>query len=139
MLRALTASRNIDVIVLTETWLSSQIEDSELTISGYSLPRRIGVHGGVTAFIKSTFSHETVADSISWDDRSEILAFKIYGPREIQLDIIVVYCRPSQLFNLDGILIERLQEFSRTSSIILVGNVNAPNVNWKDMATSSHE
>ncbi len=92
MLRALTASGNIDVIVLTETWLSSQIEDSELPMSGYSLlrrDRRIGVHGGVAAFIKSTFSHETVADTC--DDQLEILAFKIYGPREIQLDIIVVY------------------------------------------------
>ncbi len=94
MLRALTASRNIDVIVLTETWLSSLIEDSEHTMSGYSLlrrDRRIGVHEGVAAFIKSTFSHETVADSILWDDQLEVLAFKIYGPREIQLDIIVVY------------------------------------------------
>ncbi len=36
----LRASRNIDVIVLTETWLSSKIEDSELTMSGYSLLRR---------------------------------------------------------------------------------------------------
>ncbi len=35
MLRALTASRNIDVIVLTETWTSSQIEDNELTMRGY--------------------------------------------------------------------------------------------------------
>ncbi len=61
----------------------------------------------MAAFIKSTFSHETVADS--WDDQLEVLAFKIYGPREIQLDIIVVYGPPSQLFNLDGILIERLQ------------------------------
>ncbi len=43
------ASRNNDVIVLTETWLLSQIEDSELTLSGYSLlrrDRRIGDHGG---------------------------------------------------------------------------------------------
>ncbi len=66
MLRALTASRNIDVIVLTETWLSSHIKGSELSMSGYSLlrrDRRIGVHGGAAAFIKSTFSHETVADS----------------------------------------------------------------------------
>ncbi len=106
MLRALTASRNIDVIVLTETWLSSQIEDSELTISGYSLLRRdrkIGIHGGKAAFIKSTFSHETVADTC--DDQLEVLAFKVYGPREIQLDIIVVYRPPSQSINLDGILI----------------------------------
>ncbi len=91
MLRALTASRNINVIVLTETWLSSQIEDSEFTMSGYSLlrrDRRIGVHGGVAAFIKYTFSHETVADSR--DDQLEVLAFKIYGPREIQLNITEV-------------------------------------------------
>ncbi len=97
MLRALTASRNIDVIVLAETWPSSQIEDNELTMIGYSFlrrDRRIGVHGGVAAFIESTFSHETFADSR--DDQLEVLAFKIYGPREIQLDIIVVYRSPPQ-------------------------------------------
>ncbi len=72
MLRALTASRNIDVIVLTETWLSSQIEVNELTLSGYSLlrrDRRIGAYGGVATFIKSTLSHETVADTTSLDDQ----------------------------------------------------------------------
>ncbi len=64
-------------------------------MSGYSLlrrDRRIGVHGGVAAFIK--FSRETGADSISWDDQLEVEAFKIYGPREIQLDFIVVYRPP---------------------------------------------
>ncbi len=68
MLRDLTASRNIDVIIQTETWLSSQIEDGEPTLSGNSLlrrDRRIGVHGGIAAFKKFKFSHETVADSIS--------------------------------------------------------------------------
>ncbi len=65
-------------------------------MSGYSLLRRDrtkGVHGEVAAFIKSAFSHGTVADSR--DDQLEVLAFKIYGPREIQLDIIVVYRPPS--------------------------------------------
>ncbi len=107
-----------------------------ITMSGYSLlrrDRRIGVHGGVATFIKSTFSHETVADSR--DDQSEVLAFKIYGPREIQLDIIVVYRPPSQ-WQFDK---KRIQEFSRASNIILVGDFNAPNINWKDMTTSSHE
>ncbi len=91
----------------------------------------------MAAFIKSTLSHETVADTC--DDQLEVLAFKIYGPREIQLDIIVVYRPPSQSFNLDGILIERLQEFSRASNMILVGDFNAPNINWQDMTTPSHE
>ncbi len=52
MLRILSVLRNIDVTVLTETWLSKQIEDSELTLSGYSplrRDRRIGVYGGVAA------------------------------------------------------------------------------------------
>ncbi len=141
MLRALTASRNIDVIVLTEAWLSSQIEVNELILSGYSLlrrDRRIGVHGGVAAFIKSPLSHETVDDTTSWDDQL-VLAFKIYGPRDIQLDIIVVYRPPSQAFNLEGILIERLQEVTRAANLILVGDFNARNVNWKDVTTSSHE
>ncbi len=60
------------------------------------------------AFIKFTFSHET-ADLISWDNQLEVLAFKIYGPMGIRLDIIVVYRLPSQKFKLNGILIERLQ------------------------------
>ncbi len=142
MLRALTASRNIDVIVLTETWLSSQIEDSELTMSGHSRlrrDRRIGVHGGVAAFIKPTFSHENVADSISCHDKLEVLAFKIHGAKDVQLDIIVVYRPPIQSVNLEGIPIERIQEFSRASNMILVGDLCARNVNWKDITTSSHE
>ncbi len=44
-----------------------------------------------------------------------------------------------QSFNLDGILIEKLQEVARGTYLILVGDFNAPNVNWKDMTTSSHE
>ncbi len=55
MLRVLTASRNIDVILLTETWLSCKIDDKELSLNGYSLlrrDRRMGIHGGVAAFIK---------------------------------------------------------------------------------------
>ncbi len=86
----------------------------------------------MAAFMKSTLSHETVADTC--DDQLEVLAFKINGPREIQLDIIVVYRPPSQSFNLDGILKERLQEFSRASATILVGDFND-----FDMTTSSHE
>ncbi len=46
---------------------------------------------------------------------------------------------PSQSFNLDGILIERLQEFLRASNMILVGDFNAPNINWQDITTPSHE
>ncbi len=103
-------------------------------MSGCSLlrrDRRIGAHGGVAAFIKSTLSHETVVDSISWDDQLEELAFKIY--------VIVVYRPPNHSFNWDGILIERLQEVTRAANLILVGDFNAPNVNWKDITASSHE
>ncbi len=68
----------------------------------------------MVALIKFTRTHETVADSIPWDDQLlellddqliEVLAFKIYGPRDIKFDIIVVYAHPSKSFNLDGMLI----------------------------------
>ncbi len=74
MLRALTASRNIDVILLT--WLSCTIDDKELSLKGYSLFRRIGIHGGVAASIKSSLSYETLADPMSGEEQLELLAFK---------------------------------------------------------------
>ncbi len=79
MLRALTASRNKDVRLLTETRLSCEIDDRELSLKGYSLlrrDRRIGIHGGVAAFIKSYLSYETLADQMSGEEQLQLLAFK---------------------------------------------------------------
>ncbi len=71
MLRVLTASTNIDVILLTETRLSCKIDGRELSLKGYSLLRRdrhIGIHGGVAAFIKSSLSYGTLANSMSGEE-----------------------------------------------------------------------
>ncbi len=95
--KPITASSNIDVILLTETWLSCKIDDRELSLKGYSLlrrDRRIGIHGGVAAIIKSSLRYETLADPMSGDEQLELLAFKLHGPRQTQLDAILVY-RPS--------------------------------------------
>ncbi len=43
----------------------------------------------------------------------------------------------NQSFNLDSILIEKTQKVTRATNLILIGDLNAPNVNWKDMTTSS--
>ncbi len=56
-----------------------------------------------------------------------VLARMLAETVRIQSDIIVVYRPPSQSFNLDGILIERLQEFSRASNIILTGHIIVKN------------
>ncbi len=130
MLRALTVSRNIDVIIVMKTWLSCQIDDSEL--KAYSLLRRdrsIGIHGGAAAFIKPSLSYETVADSMSWNEQIEILAFKIHRLRNTPLDIIVVYAPSSQYCNLHTILIERPQEVMQTTNSLLIGDSNSHNGN----------
>ncbi len=87
MLRFLTASRNTDVILLTETWLSCKIDDRELSLKGCSLlrrDRRIGIHGGVAAFIKSSLSYEILADPMSGEEQLELFAFKLHRPRQTQ-------------------------------------------------------
>ncbi len=50
--KLLTASRNINFIVLIETWQNKPT---------------IGVEAGVVSFIKSSFNHEAVNDLGSWD------------------------------------------------------------------------
>ncbi len=82
MLRVLTASRNTDVILLTETWLSCKTDDRELSLKGYSLlrrDRRIGIHGGVAAFIKSSLSCETLADPMSGEEQLECYHLSYMG------------------------------------------------------------
>ncbi len=74
VLRVLTASRNVDVILLTKTWLSCKIGDRELSLKGHSLlrrDRRIGIHGGKAAFIKLSLSYETLADPMSGEEQLE--------------------------------------------------------------------
>ncbi len=103
MLWVFTASRNTDVILLTETWLSCKIDERELSLKGYSLlcrDRRVGIHGGVAAFIKSSLSYEILADPMSGEEQLELLAFKLHGPRQTQLHVILVYRPPKSIFQL---------------------------------------
>ncbi len=75
MLQVLTASRNIDVILITETWLPCKIDDRELSLKGYSFlhrDRRIGIHGEVEALTKSSLSYETLADPMSGEEQLEL-------------------------------------------------------------------
>ncbi len=133
MLRVLTTSRNIDVIIVMKTWLSCQIDDSEL--KAYSLLRRdrsIGIHGGAAAFIKSSLSYETVADSMSWNEQIKILAFKIHRLRNTPLNIIAIHAPSSQYFNVDTILIEKLQEVMQTTNSLLIGDSSAHNAQWNE-------
>ncbi len=54
-LRVLSASKNIDIILLTKNWLSCKIYGSEASLKEYSFlrrDRRIGIHGGIAAFKK---------------------------------------------------------------------------------------
>ncbi len=111
-----------------------------LRLCGYVLLRRdrkIGVRGREAAFIKSTCSHETVADSLLWHDQLEVLAFKIYGLRDIKVDISVVYRPPSQSFNLDGILIERLQETTRATNLTSTHRTSTGKT-WRLLVTYQH-
>ncbi len=38
------------------------------------------------AFIKTSLSYEILADPMSGEDQLELLAFRVYGPRQAQLD-----------------------------------------------------
>ncbi len=98
MLRTLTASPDIDIVLLTEVWLSCRVGDSELTLKDYSLLRRdlnIWVYGGVVTPIKSTIGYDAGAESISWGDQLSVFALKVLGPRKTVLGIAVLY-RPLQ-------------------------------------------
>jgi len=54
----LLSSESIDIVAVTETWLSDEIPDSVVSINGYVVIRRdriTGIGGGVMCYISNRF------------------------------------------------------------------------------------
>ncbi len=60
----LVESENIDIFCISETWLSPEVADSEITVDGYALYRkdRGSRGGGVAMYVKSDIPHSFRSD-----------------------------------------------------------------------------
>lgn len=124
---------DLDILVLSETWLKNSISDSDVALMGYNLYRvdRTGRGGGVSIYVKTGFS-VTILKAVTIPRNFEFLALKVQlGPNSVI--VVGVYRPPSaELGSIDAIA--DLLSHNSDAELIVMGDFN---LNWLN-DTSSH-
>ena len=115
-----------DVLTISETWLTSNISDDEISIPGYSLTRnnRIEKHGGgMLAFVKNTIPYKTRVDLLNKNIESTVIV--ITRPKSKSLFILTIYRAPDQpLETFTHELHTALSSIPLDAEIVLLGDFN---------------
>ena len=138
-MHCLIDSTNPDILIGTETWLSSSISSSEFFPSGYTVYRkdREDGYGGVLLAHKTSYkSHQLTSDSTC-----ELLACQIELHNN-PLIILAAYRPPrSDLTYLEKLCLEmeRICHSNPSAVIWLAGDLNLPDINWETNSITRHQ
>jgi hypothetical protein len=120
-----------DIIALTETWLTEEIKDVEINIPGYQIFRRdrkiTKRGGGVLLYINENIPTMQITPRISSELKLELLIVHIQKP---SLVVALVYRPPNQEVQVDDILLNELRNICKHKEIVVVGDFNAPSIDW---------
>jgi hypothetical protein len=140
-LRAVAATEEPDLILLTESWCNVEIGNGELEIYGYQLEidcRRDrvdttnGIGGGLLAYTKTGLAIRTIR---KFDDNkfNQFCAFKLLTMNP--LNIILIYRPPnSGIANTEELC--KLMD-NADSNTILIGDFNFPEIKWQSKTTTA--
>ena len=121
--------RDEDVYVLgvSETWLTSSVLDSFISVPGYDIVRSDSPSDrrkhGVAVYIRRGIRYEVVPGTVSNVVTVKLLDFDIY--------IITLYRAPSYSHEENTQLISFLSNFCGTREVVLQGDFNLPSLRWE--------
>ena len=137
-LEATMLLESYDLIALTETWWDES-HDWRVAIYGYRLirRRRWGKKGGdITLYIKKSMQHEELSLNRS-HKQVEILWIRTRDRGNKGNLVVGVYYRPpDQGEPTDESSFLQLQEASYSQSLVLLGDINHPDIYWKSSMVS---
>lgn len=132
-LKGIVASEAIDIIGVTESWTSAYDLDALIEIKGFNLFRQDRINkkgGGVLIYVREklicsavTFNRKPQGIESAWvrlkNDKGRILVIgNIYRP-------------PNNSVEQDTELINLIKEACKEGEIIIMGDFNFPNIDWK--------
>ena len=134
-LEILSISHNIDVLCLSETWLSSSILSSSISLPGFQLPLRRdrpeNKNGGVAVYVRNNLSVKLV--SLPESLTIECLCINIQITQRTKLNIVVAYRSPSfpadVFFEELDTAVSYIQGKSNTP-LCIVGDFNSKHADW---------
>jgi hypothetical protein len=134
-LKVTTAVDKPDIILITETWCSDDIRDSELAIEGYNMENELrrdrtdthnGLGGGLLVYSKSGLALRK-NDRFDNNEFNQFCAFTIMTAEP--MNVIVVYRPPNSGRNNLTQLCNIIENMEQNS--LAIGDFNLPDINWE--------
>jgi len=124
----LIQDESLDVVAVTETWLTTQCSDSFVAVPGYSLYRG-DVRGdvrkhGAGLYITDELKHVGVKVDIPNVAAAVLIDYDLH--------VLSIYRPPSYSQGENQALLEFLQQFMMGKEVIVLGDFNLPSLRWSD-------
>ena len=133
---------DLDIVGVTESWMTAQMQDSEVQIGGFTLYRkdrgeiRDSRGGGVLLFVKDSI------DSAINEDLSELscesLWIKIYMDKNYSINLGICYRSESATAAEIDCMYQAITAASQGQALIM-GDFNYRTINWTTLEADSHE
>ena len=126
-------SSALDLIALTETWLKSYIYNNELIPTNYAVYRndRTSHSGGVMLAVNNNISSSLIYNPTYL----ELLTVTLNYTKVITICLLYIPSNPDQNYISD--LTEYLSSLRHTENLIILGDLNLPDVNWGSLSGMS--
>ena len=125
-----------DVMCFTETWLTADINDCEISIPGFQCirtDRQSGRGGGVILYHTTNLNAHLLDTFYNFDGSTEAMCCRVSGALK-NATIGVVYRAPGST----GMeLLAKLEQWRSRNDLLLLGDFNAPGIDWVDLNSSS--
>nr|VZI48946.1 unnamed protein product [Spirometra erinaceieuropaei] len=136
-LKLCLAELSPDVLAVTETWLSGNINDNEVALPGYQIYRRDREHrqgGGIVVYVNDGLAVSDNTTKFACNTEAIWLTIKATGSP--CLDVLTVYRPPRTDQISDTELLVQLENFSSRPNIMIIGDFNAPGTNGNTLQAS---
>ena len=139
-LEAFISLHNPGIVALTETWLTEDVGNAELSITGYNLFRADRAAGrgggGVMFYIKTCYPTTILSTSQDPEGFYESLWCRVKVSHGCPKTIGVLYRSPGAR---PPLMLEDLNKFMNGDHFLLLGDFNMPNVDWETCSMSSKD
>ena len=129
-------SSSLDVIAITESWLTQYIYDNEILPIGYNIfrhDRTSARGGGVLIAVKNKIPAKLVSSALSNHVESVSVKILLSPPTTITC----IYCPPNCCSLTQGHALQFLNTIPSEPNLI-VGDFNCPDINWDNLSAPSH-
>ena len=126
-------SQSVGVICVTESHLTNDIQDGEISIPNFDLYREDRApkskSGGSAIYVHKDFK----VTRLNWFNGSESIALRV-NSQSFEIYIVCIYRSPSRrTIEANEILLTQLANIPTDcdKNVVVVGDLNLPNVDWK--------